>query len=167
MKGLLELLSSFHWLSLPETVIDTLWYADWKGAYETGGAAGLLSEALNSLVGYNTWTFFVPVSSASTGGDIKRLLAQHGVEMWGYGFAHGELFFRVRKNKAAWAQYVLLKHGVPLQHRLIGSEPRAQSNTGGRPIRVRSKADSTKAAAAEIEQRADEMIDALASYLDL
>jgi hypothetical protein len=121
MRPFLEFLTSFYWIALPETILQTFRHADWRRAREQG-VGGLLSEAIGSLLGTNSWPFFVPLRSGWNGADIARLLKRHGVRMWGYGFANGELFFRVRRSQAAWAQYVLLREGVPLQHRLFSGK---------------------------------------------
>ncbi len=47
--------------------------------------------------------------------------------MWGVGWANGEMFFRVRKRQAAWAQYVMQRYGVPLLHRQFAEQPSVQS----------------------------------------
>lgn len=121
MRSLLEFLTSFYWIAVFETIFQTFWHADWRSARDRG-LSGLLSEAIKSLLGTNSWPFFVPLDSGWNGADIAHLLKRHGISMWGYGFANGELFFRVRRSQAAWAQYLLLREGVPLQHRLFSEK---------------------------------------------
>jgi hypothetical protein len=121
MISVLEFLTSFYWMAIPETILQTLWHADWRSA-KNRGLGGLLSEAIGSLLGTNTWPFFVRLDSGWNAADIAHLLKRHGIRTWGYGFANGELFFRVRKSQAAWAQYVLLRKGVPLEHRLFSEK---------------------------------------------
>jgi len=130
MRSFLELLTSFYWIAVPETIFQTFWHADWSRAKDQG-LSGLLSEAIGSLLGTNSWPFFVPLDSGWNGADVAHLLKRHGIRMWGYGFANGELFFRVRKNQAAWAQYVLLREGVPLQHRLFSEKTASEPQPGG------------------------------------
>jgi hypothetical protein len=139
MRSLLEFLTSFYWIAIPETILQTFWHADWRSAKDRG-LSGLLNEAIRSLLGTNSWPFFVPLDSDWSGADIARLLKRHGVSMWGYGFANGELFFRVRRNQAAWAQYVLLREGVPLQHRLFSEKTASgRQSSAGRTPRQRSQ----------------------------
>jgi hypothetical protein len=121
MRSFLEFLTSFYWIAVPETIFQTFWHADWRRAKDRG-LGGLLNEAIGSLLGTNSWSFFVRLDSGWNGADIARLLKRHGIKMWGYGFANGELYFRVRRSQAAWAQYVLLREGVPLQHRLFSEK---------------------------------------------
>ena len=125
MKQLLEFCTAFNWLALPQTIVETLLYADWQGAHKRHGGVGMAGELLNSLVGTNTFPFFVPSSCPWGAGDIQGLLGRHGIKMWGAGWANGELFFRVPKRQAVWAQYVMQRAGVPLLHRLLTAQPAA------------------------------------------
>lgn len=167
LRKVLELLSHLNWLALPETVVQSFWHADWDGAYRRG-LFGVVAEAVHSLAGTNTWPFFVPLNSGWNGKDIERLLSDHGVEMWGRGFGHGQLFFRVQKRKAAWAQYLLLREGVPLSNRLLttrATERQTSSTnhrgTGHSPDRAVIRTGEN------LEQELDNLIDRLASALDL
>lgn len=166
MNGILEFLSNLYWISLPETIAETFWHADWAGAYERAGVAGLIAEAGHSLVGTNSWPFFIPLGGGWSGGDIKKLLNGYGIEVWGEDVANGEYFFRVHKDKASWAQHLLLNSGVPLQHRLL-----AQKNS-----RKRHRTENTPETAAgrsldewacQTETEIDRAIDGIASALGL
>ncbi len=165
MIRLLELLSHFNWLLLPETTIETLWHTDWSAAYRRNRVGGLAAEAIRSLIGSNTWTFYVSLDSGWSGREIERLLARYGIKLWGKGFAHGELFFRVRKDKAAWAQYLMLQAGIPLQHRLLGTprgrQPRRFASSRKQPIG--SYQDYGEA----LEQHLDGLVNRIASILGL
>lgn len=168
MKSVLEFFSNLYWLSLPETVAQTFWHADWEGAYQRAGILGLLTEAGHSLLGTNTWPFFVPLDSSWSGADIQQLLSDHGVEMWGQDFANSELFFRVRKSKAAWAQYLLLREGVPLRHRLLAQESKRRPDSAtGAGHTPRSSDGSLQEFDEQLEQQLDNVIDRIASALDL
>ncbi|NOZ29438.1 MAG: hypothetical protein GXP39_15490 [Chloroflexi bacterium] len=118
MQRLLEFLTSLYWLALPQTIVENLLYADWSTAKRKNT---LVSEFLRNLLGLNSVPFFVPMDSPWSAGEIHALLAKHGIKMWGVGWANGELFFRVRKQQAIWAQYVMLRAGVPLTHGLLAS----------------------------------------------
>lgn len=169
MRSFLEFLTSFYWIALPETILQTLWHADWRKAKERG-LGGLIREAVASLLGTNTWPFFVPLDSGWDGAAIARLLNRHGVKMWGYGFACGELFFRVRRNQAAWAQYLLLREGVPLQHRLFiekaAQQPRPDAFRGSsaKPQQRTTLADPI-AAAKSLVDSLDDYITSLADRI--
>jgi hypothetical protein len=123
LSGVLAFLASFYWLYLPEVIVESLWLADWKGAYQHDGVMGIIKESLRSVLGTNTYPFFVPMNSPWWHNSLHPLLATYGVKTLGWGFANGELFFRVKKRQAAWAQYIMLRAGVPLMHRLLAEEP--------------------------------------------
>jgi len=141
MKSMLEFLTCLNWLALPQTIAESLWHADWTRAYQKGNLPGIIGEALSSVAGTNTFPFFVPSNSHWSGADIQALLARHGIKMWGVGWANGEMFFRVSKRQAAWAQYVMLKSGVPLLHRLISEQPNAASTGSNSARQSRSGLD--------------------------
>ena len=167
MIKLLEFLTSFYWLYLPDVIVGSFWHADWKSVYRRAGIYGLLMECVDSLLGTNTWTFFVPLCGTWSGHDINHLLAQHGIEMWGWGFAYGELFFRVRKSKAEWAQYLMLRAGVQLKHRLLAAKsanPSAAAYARGAP---ESKTMPAPGSAPTLPQQFNALVDKIESILDL
>lgn len=165
MKGLLEFLSHFYWLSVPETVAETFWHADWRGAYRRDGLFGLIAEAGHSLLGTNSWPFFVPIDSQWSGRDIEELLGGYGIEMWGQNLHNGELFFRVRKEKAAWAQYLMLQSGIQLQHRLLAEK--ARSPRPQKPMSDNSMGQSLAGFVDNTEHELDSAIDEIASTFGL
>ncbi len=107
-------------LILPATVIGNFRYADWDGA-AASGAAGLAAELVQSALGANTRPFLVPVESDWKIENIQDLLLRHGIKLWGVGYWNNELYFRVKGRQAHWAQYVLLRAGVPLRYGLLDS----------------------------------------------
>ena len=116
-------------LVLPETIIGNFRYADWPAAKQSG-VFGILSELVKAATGFNTMAFFIPTGSkkdkngleignpggAWDQGSVRALLKRRGVTSWGYGYWNGEMHFRVKKRQADWAQYVMLRAGVPLLH---------------------------------------------------
>lgn len=100
------------------TIFFSLWNADWQRAQGKGGL-NLVSESLQSLIGTNTWPFFVSDDSEWNYQRMSSLLDSHGIAMWGWGHSRGQYYFRVKKRQAQWAQYVLLKYNVPLRGRLV------------------------------------------------
>lgn len=163
--SILEFLSHFNWLILPETVGKTFWHADWKGARERGGILGIANEAVQSLAGTNTWPFFVPMPSRKSGKDIERLLAQHGIKSWGWLFANGEMSFQVPRSQAAWAQYLIQREGVQLSGRLLAETPKASGQSSRRS--GKSPGKPLEAYAKEAEQRLDDVIDNIGSALGI
>lgn len=116
---------------LPAHILGNFWYADWRGAWQRGGVVGVAIEALRAALGLSAEPFFVPTKSAWQIGAIRQLLARHGIGLWGVGYWNHELFFRVTARQAHWAQYVLLRAGVPLLHGYLGgtrAQPRPSRN---------------------------------------
>jgi len=125
---------------LPATIVGNVQHADWQGAAQRHGAAGLAMEAMQTAVGANTEPFFIPCDSEWRIDDVQALLRQHGIKLWGVGYFNNELYFRVKKRQAHWAQYVLLRAGVPLLHGMLdgsraipGYNQQTQPDSPGRP----------------------------------
>jgi hypothetical protein len=114
MLWMLEFLTSFYWPLLPQAILGTLRRANWRRAYARHGPAGLLLETAESMIGTNTFMFFVPLTGQWDGYTIAKLLRQYGIPMWGWGFWNQELFFHVRRDDVWFAQDVLLSAGVEL-----------------------------------------------------
>lgn len=114
MLRLLEFLTNFYWPLLPETLFGTLRRAKWRRAFARYGPAGLLTETAESIIGTNTYVFFVPLAGQWDGRSIAKLLKQYGIDMWGWGFWDRELFFHVHRDDAWFAQDVLISAGVEL-----------------------------------------------------
>ena len=79
--------------------------------------------------------------------DIEALLLRYGIKLWGVGYWNNELFFRVKGRQAHWAQYVLLRGGVPLLHGMLdgsraipGCGRQAEPQSAGPRWRVRRRA---------------------------
>lgn len=73
----------------------------------------------------NSWTFFIPYDTALGNGwnavDIEDLLDQHGIKHWGSQITNGDLFFSVKREQAAWAEYLLLRNRIPIQENSLGA----------------------------------------------
>ena len=114
MIRILEFLTAFNWLILPEVLLAGLLHADWRGAYDRRGAAGIVREMAASVVGTNSYLFMVPLSSRWDGRSIRQLLRGYGIEMWGWGFHNHQMFFHVRREDAWNARDIMLYAGVDL-----------------------------------------------------
>ncbi len=135
MRSLVQLMAYFDWLVLPRTILQSFGEADWRHASEHG-ATGIAGEAASSLLGTNSFPFFVPLDSGWSLPQIQAVLGTKGIRPFGGGMANNEMFFRVGKRQAAWAQYLMLRAGVPLTHRLLTEPPardRSRSASGGNP----------------------------------
>ena len=96
--NLLEFLGCFDWISPCIAILEGI--------------------ANGDPLGTQSWTFYVPLDSPWTGAQIEKLLKRHGVKIWARMIHGGDLFFRVHKRQTEWAEYVLLRAGVPLKYRL-------------------------------------------------
>lgn len=79
----------------------------------------LLFDKLRSMARYGVGVRFV-VASATAVQIALRTLKRYGIRTYGYTFMLGnseERGFRVRKEQAQWAEYLLLRAGVPLVER--------------------------------------------------
>jgi len=119
---LLDIPEYFDPINRVEGAISTFLNADWLGAYHRNGIAGLISEFLACVTSYNAPTIRVSRHSHWRGIDIERLLRRHGVRVWDRGLAGNDLYFCVKRRQLKWAEYVLLRAGVPVTSAL--TEPR-------------------------------------------
>jgi hypothetical protein len=110
----------------PFLIVRTLFggfaHAGWAEAWHTRGVWGLLSEFLTAVAGLNTWPFFIVANYGWSPGQVRRLLAQHGIASWGWGYHDGNYLCRVPMRQAHWAQYLLFQHAVPITGRLLMQE---------------------------------------------
>jgi hypothetical protein len=111
---ILEFLTNFYWIILPQTLLQSLWHTDWRAAGQRRGCLGLLWEALLSLSLLNAVTFYVPLYGGWSGREIQKLLHYYGIPIWGWGYAEHQFFFHVRKREAGFAEEILYEAGVPL-----------------------------------------------------
>ncbi len=105
-------------LALPRKIINTWLHADWRRA-KRHGAAGVLRESISAATGWTMQPFFVPTSSTWDQERVHALLLKSGIESYAYGYWAGEMHFDVKRRQAHWAQYVMLRAGVPLLHGLL------------------------------------------------
>ncbi len=115
MLRLLEFMTGFYWILIPQFLIENLIRGRWRRAYRAKGYTGLVQESVTSLVGLNSVPFYVPIDGQWSGYAISRLLKRHNIDMWGWGFAFNEMFFHVHRDDAWDAQQILLQAGVELR----------------------------------------------------
>ncbi|MBI5302466.1 MAG: hypothetical protein HY868_10035 [Chloroflexi bacterium] len=117
-----------NWFDLPayidpiervEGALSTFINADWVGAFRRDGFAGVLSEFSACVFSENAPTIRVARGSHWSGMDIERLLARHGVKVWDRGIAGDDLYFCVKRRQVVWAEYLLLRAGVPVTSPLV------------------------------------------------
>jgi hypothetical protein len=76
-----------------------------------------LFEYLGVLLHLGTPSHKFVVADRNTGWsgrDIEKMLKHYGIKMWGRGFSHDTLTFRVQRKQAKWAEYLLHQHGIPV-----------------------------------------------------
>ena len=86
------------------------------------GIAGLISEFVACVTSHNAPTIRVSRYSHWRGIDIERLLKRYGVKVWDRGLSGDALYFCVKRRQVRWAEYLLLRAGVPVTSVL--TEPR-------------------------------------------
>jgi len=114
-----------------EGVISTFVNADWRGAYQRDGVWGVMSEFLDCVISRNAPTIRVSRYSSWSGHDIAQLLGRHGVRVWDRGIAGEDLYFCVKRRQVVWAEYLLLRAGIPVTSALV--EPRNSEYTRSYP----------------------------------
>ncbi|HLF26135.1 MAG TPA: hypothetical protein VJG32_07355 [Anaerolineae bacterium] len=119
---LLDLPAYFDPIDRIEGVVSTFLNADWAGAYRRDGVVGVILEFFACLTSHNAPTIRVSRYSHWRGIDIERLLKRHGVKVWDRGLAGDDLYFCVKRRQVRWAEYLLLRAGVPVTSAL--TEPR-------------------------------------------
>jgi hypothetical protein len=112
-----------------EGVISTFINADWAGARKRDGVFGLIHEFIDCLAFANAPTVYVSRESSWSGLEIERLLRRHGVKVWNRGIMGNELYFCIKRRQARWAEYLLLRAGVPVTSAL--TDPRNRDYAEG------------------------------------
>ena len=114
MLRVLEFLTGFYWILIPQFIIESLFRARWRDAYNSGGPIGIAKEGFGSALGFNAAVFYVDIYGNWSGRRIKKLLASYDIPMWGWGYAFEQFYFRVPVVDAEFAQKVMLGAGVDL-----------------------------------------------------
>lgn len=96
---LFEFLAVFDWISPLKAMIET---------------------AING-VGH---TFYIDLDSGWSGARCERILRPQGVKVYGRVIAKGDAFFQVPTKQAEFAEFLLLKAGVPLKYHLFSERNR-------------------------------------------
>ena len=139
---LLDIPAYFDPIDRIEGAVSTFLNADWLGAYHTNGIAGVISEFVACVTSDNAPTIRVSRYSHWRGIDVERLLKRHGVKVWDRGLAGDDLYFCVKRRQVRWAEYLLLRAGVPVTSVL--TEPRNREyaerySPGSRPPQRRPR----------------------------
>jgi hypothetical protein len=114
MIRLMELLTGFYWVLLPQFVIENLFRVRWRQSYRNGGVHAVVREGLSGALGFHAVPLYVPMDGYWNGHAIQKLLRSHGIGIWGWGFAFGQFYFHVHVDEAWHAQDILIRAGVEL-----------------------------------------------------
>jgi hypothetical protein len=127
--NLSDLPAQLDWIDRIEGIVSTFINADWAGARRRAGALGVVNEFIDCLTFANAPTVFVSRDCSWSGLEIERLLRRHGVKVWNRGIMGNELYFCIKRRQARWAEYLLLRAGVPITSALV--DPRNRNYTEG------------------------------------
>jgi hypothetical protein len=117
-----DFLAVFDVIDRIEGIVSSFLYADWRNAYRRAGVAGVSGELARTFVGANRRKFWVPRDAGWSGVDIERFLRKYGVAIWDRGFVGNDYFFCVKERQANWAEYLLLRRGVPISGPLFNPD---------------------------------------------
>lgn len=112
-----------------EGIVSTFMNADWAGARKRDGIVGVINECIDCLTFANAPTVLVSRDSSWSGLEIERLLRRHGVKVWNRGVLGDSLYFCIKRRQARWAEYLLLRAGVPVTSAPV--DPRNRDYTAG------------------------------------
>lgn len=118
MSDPLEALARLDVIDRIEGVISNFIYADWSGAMRESGIVGIVVEFARTLVGANRWRIYVTRQSGWSGADVEKFLRHYAVPVWDRGFTGPEVYFSVKERQANWAEYLMLRRGIPVAGRL-------------------------------------------------
>ncbi len=122
MPGFLDLMDMFNLVDRLEGLMSSLINADWKNASRRSGGAGVVTELGRTLVGANTWSFSIPRDAGWTGTSIEQFLKHYGIKVWGRRVTSQHFHFSVEERQANWAEYLLLRRGIPVEGRLFNPQ---------------------------------------------
>ncbi len=109
-----DFLDAFNLIDRIEGMISSVIHADWRNAAQREGPLGIATELGRTAFGANSWTFRVPLDSEWSGGEIERFLKHYHIIVWGRRITGSHAIFSVKGRQAVWAEYLLLRRGIPL-----------------------------------------------------
>ncbi len=91
------------------------WFAAWFGHWwhrPFWNADNPLRVFLENLTWQGHVRFALPRVGETTGYEAEVFLRNHGVYVWGRFFDCANVYFNVKKEQAAWAEYLLEREGI-------------------------------------------------------
>jgi hypothetical protein len=65
------------------------------------------------------WSFSVPRDAGWTGASIEEFLKHYAIKVWGRRITSQYFHFSVKERQANWAEYLLLRRGIPVSRSLF------------------------------------------------
>jgi hypothetical protein len=113
MGNWFEFIAMFDVIDRIEGIVSSFTHADWKGAAKRGPGA-VSAELARTVTGANRWRIWVDRRAGWSGIEIERFLRKYGVAIWDRGFVGDNYYFCVKARQANWAEYLLLRRGIPI-----------------------------------------------------
>ena len=96
-----------------------------KGRCRAGRLVGFAARLPAALTGANSLAFWTCGGSAGwSGGEIERFLRKYGVVVWDRGFVGRSTTSSASSRQANWAEYLLLRRGIPITGSLFNPDNR-------------------------------------------
>ena len=115
MLRILEFLTNFYWIILPQTILESLWHSDWRRARRQG-VWGIVSEVIQAVLLTNSVQFYAPNDGPWDMATVHAILRKAHIPAFGVVFAHGDFSFRVPGRYAWLAEKKLADAGVPFSY---------------------------------------------------
>ena len=114
MLRILEFLTGFYWILIPQFIIESLYRVRWREALESRNPITVVGKGLEGALGLNSAVFYVELGGSWNRRRLKRLLTSYDIPMWGWGFAFDQLYFHVPAEDADMAHEIMWRAGVDL-----------------------------------------------------
>ena len=118
-----------------QMLLDSLAYMDWFDHFDAWfghwwnrpfwKAADPLVAFWENLTWQGHKRFAIPRAGEFSGYEVELFLRNHGVYIWGRWFDDENLYFNVKKEQAAWAEYLMLREGIVLTSASVDPRNRA------------------------------------------
>ncbi|MBV7333473.1 hypothetical protein KFU94_35610 [Chloroflexi bacterium TSY] len=141
----------YNYFLLIRTIILSIWHTEWGKTHQEKGSIGVAKEAIKASLAINSWCFFLSSQGTPSKAYVQHILESYGIKMWGWGYSHGEFFFRVRVGQSRFAQQLLLKHNIPIVGGLIDGVLAPQASRDAYSV------DSSKTSVPETEAAYDQL----------
>jgi hypothetical protein len=108
-------------------------------------------------------TFIIPHDCGWSGYEVRDLLTKFGVETWGLMIISGYITISVPKHRAAWAQTVLGRHGLPIDNPV---QPTASKNDAIPDVRTPGREPAPQSSPRRSSDKLENRFDRMANQLE-